>query len=477
MTRAAAARPGWIELGSRRGQQGRHSGVVLHWVAYESILKITPWEMRRNYSAGQRCGNEDDVLGGKPTGVIRLSLGAMSTVEDITAFVRFVEEFFVDRQLPPRPASTVPSVGPSFYVERLTVFPIKSCGGWQVPSHLAWPINPEGLAWDREWCLVHRGSGAALSQKRVPRMALLRPAIDIEADVLRVRYGGQLPSSVPEEITVPLSSHSMPRQNVTSNTIKSCSVSRVCGDPISPYIYTQVHIAAFFTAALSTPCTLARFPPGPSSRHSKLRPQRSGHQSQPTTSHPSSERYVPGTFPPTPPPSPDHRPHPILLSNESPILAISRSSVNHLNRLIPHNPTAASVFRANIILAQCGPGSEVPYDEDHWTGLRLRPLQTSSTAKRDGADAGNIIDLDVLGPCRRCQMVCVNQMTAERSEEPFVTLAKTRRREGEGSKVFFGVHCALHLPVEDVGVESERRMIRVGDMVEPVRRTYDARVW
>ncbi|KAI4207547.1 MAG: hypothetical protein LQ346_000479 [Caloplaca aetnensis] len=442
-----------------------------------SVLKLTPWEMKRNYSAGQRCGNEDDVLGGKPTGVIRLSLGAMSTVEDITAFVRFVEEFFVDRQFRTGDTSTVPSAGPSFYVERVTIFPIKSCGGWQVPSHLAWPINPEGLAWDREWCLVHRGSGAALSQKRVPRMALLRPTIDIDADVLRVRYGGQLPSSVPGEIKVPLSTDSIPLQNTTTDSIKSCSVSRVCGDPISPYIYTPLHIAAFFTAALSTPCTLVRFPPGPSSRHSKLRPQRSSPQSRPTTSHPSSERSIPGTFPPTPPPSPDYRPHPILLSNESPILVISRSSVNHLNRLIPHNPTAASVFRANIILAQCGPGSDVPYDEDHWTGLRLRSLQTSSADKRDAVDAGKTTDLDVLGPCRRCQMVCVDQTTAERSEEPFVTLAKTRRREGEGSKVFFGVHCALQPHVEEVGVERERRLIRVGDMAEPVRRTYDDGGW
>lgn len=34
-------------------------------------------------------------------------------------------------------------------------------------------------------------------------------------------------------------------------------------------------------------------------------------------------------------------------------------------------------------------------------------------------------------------MVCVDQMTAEKNEEPFVTLAKTRRFQG---KVLFGVH-------------------------------------
>jgi molybdenum cofactor sulfurtransferase len=37
-------------------------------------------------------------------------------------------------------------------------------------------------------------------------------------------------------------------------------------------------------------------------------------------------------------------------------------------------------------------------------------------------------------------MVCVDQTNAEKNEEPFVTLAKTRRF---GGRVLFGVHTAL----------------------------------
>ena len=48
--------------------------------------------------------------------------------------------------------------------------------------------------------------------------------------------------------------------------------------------------------------------------------------------------------------------------------------------------------------------------------------------------------LDFLSGCRRCQMVCVDQTSAEKNEEPFVTLAKTRRFDG---RVLFGVHTAL----------------------------------
>ncbi len=52
-------------------------------------------------------------------------------------------------------------------------------------------------------------------------------------------------------------------------------------------------------------------------------------------------------------------------------------------------------------------------------------------------------------------MVCVDQDTAEKNEEPFVTLAKTRR---SGGRVWFGVHCALR------GGKGRAR-VRVGDRV------------
>ncbi|KAL8938177.1 MAG: hypothetical protein Q9216_004028, partial [Gyalolechia sp. 2 TL-2023] len=232
-----------------------------------SCLDLAPWEMKRNFSAGQRCGNEDDILGGKPTGVIRLSLGAMSNLRDVTAFVQFVDEFFVEDQPSPEAIRGVNYPHPDFYIEILTVFPIKSCGGWQIPSSLAWEIKPEGLAWDREWCLVHQGTRAALSQKRIPRMALLRPSLDLKNGLLRIRYDGQLPPSAPKEISIPLSADPSPFQDPSTQTINTCSPSRVCGDSISASTYTSPEIATFFTTALSTPCTLARFPPGASTRH------------------------------------------------------------------------------------------------------------------------------------------------------------------------------------------------------------------
>ncbi|KAI4126313.1 MAG: hypothetical protein LQ341_006891, partial [Variospora aurantia] len=364
-----------------------------------AALDLAPWEMKRNFSAGQRCGNENDILGRKPTGVIRLSLGATNNIEDITAFVQFVEEFFVDHHCLPNHPVSVPALAPSFYVDTLTIYPIKSCGGWQLPPHLAWDINQEGLALDREWCLIHQGTQAALSQKRMPRMALIRPSVDVAAAVLRVRYDGPLPPSVPTEITVPLSANPLGFKNPSDQCIEACSSSNVCGDAIAPHIYSSPHIAAFFTAALSTPCTLARFPPGPSNRHSKLQLQlqlqRPDLKTRSSASTPSTGPSIPGAFPPTPPSSPGKHAHPLLLSNESPILAISRSSLDHLQSLIPDEPVPASVFRANIVLAQeAGTGPEVPYDEDHWIGLSLQQKKNQNHHARRTDDDDNDNDHD-----------------------------------------------------------------------------------
>jgi len=65
-------------------------------------------------------------------------------------------------------------------------------------------------------------------------------------------------------------------------------------------------------------------------------------------------------------------------------------------------------------------------------------------------------------------MVCVDQDTAERNEEPFVTLAKTRRF---GNKVFFGEHMC-HVP-KLLGRGREKKVdIAVGDLVEACGRDF-----
>lgn len=61
-----------------------------------SYLDLSPPEMRENYAEGLRCGNGFDEMNGKPTGIIRVSLGAMSSMRDVEAFMRFMH-IFVDK--------------------------------------------------------------------------------------------------------------------------------------------------------------------------------------------------------------------------------------------------------------------------------------------------------------------------------------------------------------------------------------------
>lgn len=55
-----------------------------------SQLSLAPWEMKRAWSPGHRCGRATEIVSGKATGVVRASLGAMSTRADIDAFVAFM---------------------------------------------------------------------------------------------------------------------------------------------------------------------------------------------------------------------------------------------------------------------------------------------------------------------------------------------------------------------------------------------------
>ena len=154
-----------------------------------SHLGLSMDELRQNYDGGQRCGSENDIINGKPTGAIRLSLGAMSSERDITTFVEFIKEFYVESKTTvPVVLRGSPSASLGFVVESLSVFPIKSCAAYKILVEVPWKVGAEGLAWDRQWCLVHEGTNVALSQKRFPRMALMRPEVDLQRRVLKIFF-------------------------------------------------------------------------------------------------------------------------------------------------------------------------------------------------------------------------------------------------------------------------------------------------
>ncbi|KAI0969907.1 PLP-dependent transferase [Xylaria arbuscula] len=73
------------------------SGGVCNPGGIFSLLGYEPWMTERALSAGHHCGsNGISVLHGLPTGIVRASVGAMSTRQDIDSFLNFLRGTFID---------------------------------------------------------------------------------------------------------------------------------------------------------------------------------------------------------------------------------------------------------------------------------------------------------------------------------------------------------------------------------------------
>lgn len=107
----------------------------------------------------------------------------------------------------------------------------------------------------------------------------------------------------------------------------------------------------------------------------------------------------------------------IAFSDAAPILLVGSATLDELNRRLAaagRAPVPMDRFRPNIVLSGSGPG-----EEDRWTRLDFCGLSARvSTA------------------CKRCQVVTIDQRTAERrGPEPLETLATYRKA---GNSVVFG---------------------------------------
>ncbi len=79
-------------------------------------------------------------------------------------------------------SSTVPTSSPFVArIDALWVYPVKSCAGVSLNEA---ELTPTGLAWDRAWMVVDE-EGEFVTQRELPRMALIQPAFKLGQLVLR----------------------------------------------------------------------------------------------------------------------------------------------------------------------------------------------------------------------------------------------------------------------------------------------------
>ncbi|KAL2258543.1 hypothetical protein VTK26DRAFT_8116 [Humicola hyalothermophila] len=85
-------------LANERGVYVRSGGICCPGGLF-AALQYEPWQLKRARSAGHHCGpNGLGLINELPTGVVRASLGAMSTVQDVDNFVAFLRETFIEQE-------------------------------------------------------------------------------------------------------------------------------------------------------------------------------------------------------------------------------------------------------------------------------------------------------------------------------------------------------------------------------------------
>ncbi|KAI4777915.1 PLP-dependent transferase [Aureobasidium sp. EXF-3400] len=72
------------------------SGSLCNPGGMATYLNWTPAEMKAAFASGHRCSNPTEIVDGKATGVVRVSLGGMSTASDIRALISFLRASYVD---------------------------------------------------------------------------------------------------------------------------------------------------------------------------------------------------------------------------------------------------------------------------------------------------------------------------------------------------------------------------------------------
>lgn len=305
-------------------------------------IGYTEEDIISNHTKGHICGDTMDVINGKPTGAIRVSLGAMSSVEDVNALIQCLQKYFID-SCSQNSRSSILSSSDSTYIKAILVYPIKSCGSFSVPESINWTLLPRGLQWDREFCVVSTLTGNILSLKKYPEMANIRPFLNLEKGIMEVTYEGLADLKGKKCIIVPLSagcqSHSQEM------------MSRLCGERIQTTPLDSAEVMEFFSEILQVPCTLAR-----SSANTRFyKPHLDGPLDFSTNRNvPIAEKKIT-----------------ISMNNSSPLLLLSESSVRELNNQRESSSSRSinpAVFRGNIIVDGV---SLAPYAEDTWHNISI----------------------------------------------------------------------------------------------------------
>jgi len=316
---------GYAEVEKLASVSGIHlrSGCFCNAGECHQTLELTNEDVKQHISEGHVCWDDNDVLHGKPTGAIRVSLGYMSSFEDCYRYLDFVKKYFVEKLSPCIAQPSMIENDQDIVVKQIILYPIKSCGGYSVHE---WKLGKRGLEFDREWALVDKAN-RTLTAKNNPKLVTILPEIH------------------PQENKLVINAPDMPTLTILLDNIPTTTISlRVCGDTCEAYSYPS-DVNEWFCKYLGFPCELVR-KSNASDRTCKIPPKPNSSTEQTTINDQVS------------------------FSNESQILVLNEQSVidvrNRATDLEESLTTTISRFRANIIVS--GPS----YAEDFWSLVTIQ---------------------------------------------------------------------------------------------------------
>lgn len=264
-------------------------------------------------------------------------------------------------------------------IERLFIYPIKSCAGVEVKDAV---LLDTGLDLDRAWMVVD-AHGEFVTQRESPRMALVQPQLKQHEMILRA------PGMLALHISI--------------DAVEGPITVKVWDDTVPAFDMGDL-AAQWFTDFLSM------MPAGlPSSNAKKHRLVRF----DPDHQRLSSKKWTDGADVPN------------QFSDGFPVLVLSLASLDGLNeRLVQAGHAAVGIerFRPNIVIS-----GVLAHDEDRMTAYYVQ------------TEAGEFT-LKPVKPCPRCPMPNVNPATATTSPEVGDVLQAYRQNPLVDGAVTFGMN-------------------------------------
>jgi uncharacterized protein len=271
-----------------------------------------------------------------------------------------------------------PAADPAITLAALHVHPIKSCAG-TAPD--AWVLIETGLDLDRAWMVVDE-AGEMLTQRELPRMALIRGVF--KGDELVLRAPGMLALHL-----------SLDRAETPTRV-------RVWNDEVAAYDMGAL-AAQWFSDFLGPDLGRAT---------KRLRLVRFDPDQQRLASRRWTGEVEAGS----------------QFADEFPLLVTSTASLADLNHRLAARgqaPVMMERFRPNLVI-----DGLQPWDEDHLHELRL------------DTDDGPV-RLRLVKPCVRCGIPNVDPETGEAGSEPGATLAGFRTDPRMDGGITFGMNAVV----------------------------------